>query len=143
MNRLLKSTRILGAILALFIAVSLAPAQTMRTVSITATIPLNSAASNTMALGSCLPTGIIMSSDWTTSSILVRASLDGTNWHNVYDNYGTLMLVTAAAGSTAGRWIVLPPSDTWGFRYLQLRSTNGSGVDVTQTAARTLKVVCR
>lgn len=127
----------------LMLAVPHAQAQTVRTVSITATIGLNAAASNTMALGSCLPTGIIMSSDWTASSILVRASLDGTNWHNVYDQYGTLMLVTAAAGSTAGRWIVLPPSDTWGFRYLQLRSTNSSGVDVTQTAARSLKVVCR
>jgi hypothetical protein len=130
----------LKVFLFLLLALTLAlPAQTQRTVSITATIANGTAGTGSIALGSCFPTGVLMPTTWTAASILVKASLDGTNFYPVYDQYGTMLILTAADS----RWIVFNPPDTWGFRFMQLRSVNSSGVDSNQAGTRSLKVICR
>lgn len=131
----------ISVVLFLLLAVTLAPlaAQTQRTVSITATIATGTAGTGSIALGSCFPTAVLMPTTWTAASVLVKASLDGTNFYPVYDQYGTMLILTAADS----RWIVFNPPDTWGFRYMQLRSVNSSGVDSVQAGTRSLKVICR
>ena len=115
------------------------PAQTQRTVSITASITNGTAVTGAIALGSCFPIGIITPPAWTAASLMLTASLDGTTFYTVYDIYGSKAIITA----DVDRWIVLNPPETWSFRYLKIRSTNASGVDVNQGGTRTLKVVCR
>ncbi len=103
-----------------------------------ATIAINTSLSGAVDITGCTVAGIIMSAGWDTASITAQASVDGTNFYNLYDEFATEVTVSAAAS----RFIRLSPADWWGVRYVKLRSGT-SGTAVNQTAARTLKVVCR
>ncbi len=104
----------------------------------TATIAINTSLSGAVDITGCTVTGIIMSAAWDAASITAQGSVDGTNFANIHDEYGGEVTITAAAS----RFIRLTPSDWWGVRWLKLRSGISSSA-VNQTAARTLKVVCR
>lgn len=107
--------------------------------SITVTFTGGGSISTVASLQTCTAVGIITDAAWTTASIALTASVDGTNYYTVYDQFGSLVSLAAASS----RWIALSPSDTWGFRYIKLASVDGSGNAVAQTATRTLKVICR
>lgn len=114
-------------------------AQTVRTVSVDATIPINTAVSGWVSLGACVPVGMIMPSAWTTASIAFYAATQSSSGNNVYDEFGSRVIIPVAASS----WVKLQYTDTYGFRRLKIQSVNSSGVDVNQTAQRVITIVCR
>ena len=81
--------------------------------------------------------GIIMPASWDTANLTFQASVDGTNWFNLYDDNGNEVVIQAAANraiaidSYAGS---LAP-----FRYLKIQSGT-SATPVNQTANRVLTV---
>lgn len=112
-------------------------------VSTTVSIPLNASVMATgVDLQGCTPAAIEMPSAWTAADIAVSAakSYSGT-YNTVYDQYGSQLIVSAAAS----RFIILSPADWWSFRYIKLHSvTVGTpGTPVAQTAARTITIHCR
>lgn len=70
---------------------------------------------------------------WTPANLTFQVSIDGTNYFDLYDAFGTEYTVQAAAS----RVILLLLQDFWGFRYLKIRS-GISGSAVNQGGARTL-----
>lgn len=80
--------------------------------------------------------GIEMPGVWTTANITFQASADGVEYQNVYDQYGTELVITAAAA----RFILVSPSTFAGMRYLKVRSGT-TGTPVSQAAERVVKLV--
>jgi hypothetical protein len=80
-----------------------------------------------------------MPAAWDTAGITVLGGNTYGSLANVYDQYGNELTLTVAASrsiSLDGLESLLP------WRYLRLRSGT-SGTPVNQTAARTVKLVCR
>jgi len=78
---------------------------------------------------------IEMPAAWDAANLTFQASGDGTNYFNLYDEFGTEVTVTASTS----RRIRLEPSQWAGIQYLKIRSGT-AGTPVTQTAERTLYV---
>jgi len=114
-------------------------AQVTQPRALTATIAANASVSSAVALGGCTPAGILIPAQWTAAGLAIQASIDDETYANVYDVYGTRVWIPAAASY----WIVLEPSDTWGFRHLKVVSTDSAFAAVNQTAARSVAIVCR
>lgn len=131
--------QILSLLVVLLLAVATLSAQNppeYRTVTITGGESISTAAS----LQSCTVAAIIVDSAWTAAKISPVASVDGTNYHAVYDQYDAMVAYSAAAS----RWIQLQLGDSWGYRYVKLASVNtGTGAAEAQAATRTLKIICR
>ena len=106
------------------------------------TITIASGASASTALkpmGGCIPTFILMPGTWTAASLAPEVSTDGVTFAGVYDEYGSQVLITAAAS----RVIRLSPADYLAFPYLRFSSVNSSGVAANQAGARSLIVGCK
>lgn len=131
--------QILSVLVLLFLAVAPLSAQTQPE-SITVTITGGGSISTAANLQGCTVAGIVVGTAWTTANIALTASVDGTNYYAVYDVFGSLVTISAAAD----RWIQLSPADTWGFRYVKIASVNtATGAAEAQAATRTLKIICR
>jgi hypothetical protein len=76
--------------------------------------------------------------EWTTADLTFRASVDGINFDNMYDQFGNEIVIKAGAS----RFIVVNPADWVGVRYLVVRSGT-SGTPVAQTASRALILINR
>ena len=111
------------------------------------TIAQSASLSSAANLGACTPVGISVAiqavAGWTAADLTLQASIDGTNYYNVWDEFGAevTIKVPTAANSAPVR-IRLNPADFWGVTSLKLRSGTSTSA-VTQTAARTLRIVCR
>ncbi|MEN6533797.1 MAG: hypothetical protein ABFD89_09060 [Bryobacteraceae bacterium] len=108
----------------------------------TVTIAAGGSVSTVASLAGCTVAGILMpttAQEWTAANVGIQATIDGTNYYDTWDRYGAKNGIVAAAN----RWIDLQPSDTWGYFAIKLTSIDSSGNAVAQTAARTLKVICR
>ena len=106
------------------------------------TITIASGASASSALkpmGGCIPTFILMPGTWTAASLAPEVSTDGVTYTGVYDEYGSQVLIAAAAS----RVIRLSPADYLAFPYLRFSSVNSSGVAANQAGARSLIVGCK
>lgn len=111
------------------------------------TIAQSASLSSAATLGACTPVGIEVAiqalAGWTTANLTLQASIDGTNYYNVWDEFGSeITLSVPSAANTAPVRIRLSPADYWGIHSIKLRSGT-SGSAVTQAAARTLRIVCR
>lgn len=104
----------------------------------TVTIANGASLSGTLDLAGLTLIGIIMPSAWTAADITVQASLNNTDFFNVFDVFGSELVIKA----DASRYIPLTPSDFISFRYVKLRSGT-SGTVVNQGASRTLTLVYR
>lgn len=128
--------------LALALAI-VAPGQTDRAITITAGQSVSSAVelSGVDASYRAVSTwaALIMPSAWTPARIAFQASTDGSTWYDVYDSDGARVTIAA----DASRWIELPMSSIWAARYLRLVSVDSSGAPVTQSAARTLRMIVK
>lgn len=82
--------------------------------------------------------GIEMPAAWTAANLTFQASVDGTNFNNLYDKDGNEVTVTASTS----RYIGLIPSLFAGFRAMKIRSGT-SGAAVNQGGDRILKIVTR
>lgn len=111
------------------------------------TIAQSASLSSAAVLGACTPVGIEVAiqalAGWTAASLTLQASIDGTNYYNVWDEFGSeVTLSVNSAANTAPVRVRLSPADYWGIHSIKLRSGT-SGTPVVQTAARTLRIVCR
>ena len=133
--------QILTVLFLLLLAVAPLSAQTVtQPESITVTITGGGSISTAANLAGCTVAGVVVGTAWTTANIAFTASVDGTNYFAVYDGFGSLVTVSAAAD----RWIQLSPADTWGFRYVKVASVNtATGAAEAQAATRTLRIICR
>lgn len=76
---------------------------------------------------------IQMPSAWTAANITFQGSVDGSIYYDLYDQYGTEVLVTAAAS----RVILLDLSMFAGINFVKLRSGT-TGTAVNQAADRAI-----
>ncbi len=81
---------------------------------------------------------IQMPSAWTTADLTFQASNDGATYVDVYDIYGTEVVVSA----DKDRYIVIDPKIFANIKYIKLRSGT-SGTPVTQSAERIIKLMTR
>ena len=81
---------------------------------------------------------IIMPAVWTAASITIQASIDGTNFFNVYTAAGAEYTITTAAS----RYITIPASDLTSVKYLYFRSGT-SGTPVSQAQDSKLTILCK
>ena len=83
-------------------------------------------------------------SAWTTAAISFQASIDGTNFDDLYDSGGTE--VSIASGNVAANRFVAFQSSLIdllrGVRYIKIRS-GVTGAPVTQSGLRTLRLSLR
>jgi hypothetical protein len=106
-----------------------------------AAIALNGNLSAAVELAGCSLVGVaIYTADgWTDASIDFQVSADGSNYCTLYDVYGN-RIATAIA---AGRAVPLEPKDFLPWRYIKVHSCDSAGSNVTQLAARTIRLVVR
>ena len=104
------------------------------------TFPIATATTNALALspnelddGFVTITAVRTSGAWTAATLGVQYSLDNSNWYSVMNSDATY------AGGTLGATDALIFSIPV-FPYIRLWSHNGSGTDVTQSAAETVSV---
>ena len=101
----------------------------------TATIANGASLSGVIDLGGRKLVAIDMPASWTAASLTFQASIDGTNFDNMYDG-ATERSVTVAASY----YSMLNIGDWIGVRYLKIRSGT-SGTPVNQGGARVLTLV--
>jgi hypothetical protein len=107
--------------------------------TIKATIPINTALSQTIDTMGFPLAGIEMPAAWTAANLTFDGAVSGSAAiQPVYDELGVEVLVIAAASI----FINIPPSKLAGVRYLRVRSGT-AGVPVNQQAARDLILVLR
>ena len=94
--------------------------------------------SGAITLGNRAPVALIMPAAWTTASVTLQGSQDGSTFNNVYDRNGNEYTIAAAAA----RLILLDVADIPSIRWLKVRSGT-AGTAVNQGAARTLTLVVR
>lgn len=133
-------------LLILFFALAFVCAgQTVRNVTKTALIPVNTAESAVVSLGQCWPIAFIAPTGWTAAAISVSGSINGTTFYNMQDRYGARLIFAA----TAATWTVVDsPAETWSPRFAKIQSVNAStGAAVNQVgvadSTRTVTIVCR
>lgn len=103
-----------------------------------ATIANGENLSGAVDLGDKTMTGIIMPAAWTAAVLTFAVSADGVTYNPLYDEYGTEVAETVAAG----RAIRLDPAQWAGWRYLKIRSGTAAA-PVAQGAERIVQIVSR
>lgn len=134
------------SVLALLLLAVTASAQTRPVVTVDFVIPVNTAESAAVPLGSCWLVGFIVPTGWTAANIAIAASTTttGATVYNTQDRYGARLTFVA----TANTWTVVDaPAETWGWRSAKIQSINAAGAAVNQVgvaaSTRTVKGVCR
>jgi hypothetical protein len=106
--------------------------------NLTATIANAASLSDAIDISGTTLVGYIIPSSWTAADITFTASVDGTNFYNVYDQFGNEIKHTVSTS----RYVTLPPSDFASIRFIKLRSGTSSSA-ITQGAERLIKLVTR
>ena len=81
---------------------------------------------------------IVMPGTWTAAALTFQASRDGTNYNDLYTEFGEYQIASGVAGIS--REIVVDPSVFSGVRYLKVRSGT-SAAAVNQGGSRDLILV--
>ena len=81
-------------------------------------------------------TGILMPAAWTAASLSFQVSIDSANFYDLYDTFGSEVVVATAAS----RVITVPATLMLGFRYIKVRSGT-TGTPVYQGADRTITLI--
>ncbi|MDB2415442.1 hypothetical protein N9W34_06695 [Rickettsiales bacterium] len=108
------------------------------TSDLSATIASSESLSDVIDLSGTTLSGYVMPASWTAADITFSVSADGTNFNDLYDQFGNEVNHTV----DASRFIALLPSDFAGIRYLKIRSGT-SGTPVNQGAERVITLVAR
>ncbi|SMB93238.1 hypothetical protein [Deinococcus hopiensis] len=109
-----------------------APGTTSYDVSITSGQSIGASA----ALAGRSPLRLIVGAAWTAADITIQTSADNATWADLYDAYGSVYTIKAAAS----RSIILPVADLIGINYIRLRSGTPT-TPVTQTSGATLSLI--
>ena len=140
-------TRTFFSILILLVFL-LTPALAQQPRYISVVIASGEAVSSAINTSACTPIAMEVatqtSAGWTTANLTVLATVDGTNYRDVYDSYAVeyTILVPSTAANSAPVHIRINPPDLWGIYSFKLRSGT-TGTPVNQAAARTIRVVCK
>lgn len=102
------------------------------------TIANGEALSGGINMGGSRLFAIIMPAAWTAAGLTFMASVDGTNYYDLYTYNG----IEFAAAAAADRYIVLEPEVFAAIKYIKVRSGT-SATPVNQGADRTLTIVTR
>jgi len=105
--------------------------------ALTVTIAASASVSSAVRVGGCSIANLEMDSAWTPAAVSFQGSSDGVTYKEIYDVAGALTFTP-----TASVIHPLDPSVFWAVRYVKIRS-GLSGAAVNQSAARTLKLLCR
>jgi hypothetical protein len=105
---------------------------------VTVSIGSSASLSSAVQILGLVPVAIEMPAAWDAADLTLQFSKDGTTFNNVYTSSGSEKVITASTS----RWIQLKPSDYTGVHSLKIRSGTAASA-VTQTAARTLYLICR
>ncbi len=105
---------------------------------LTATIAISASLSGSVDVNGTTIAGYIMPAAWTAAGITLQVSVDGTNFFNLYDQYGNEVSHIVDASS----FVQLTPSDMAAIRYIKIRSGT-SGTPVNQAAERVITLVTR
>ena len=108
------------------------------TSNIIVTIASSASLSNAIDLSGTTFSGYVTPAAWTSANITFQASVDGTNFFNLYDSFGNE--VTNVVSTS--RFVSLVPSDMASIRYLKFRSGT-SATPVSQAAERQITIVTR
>jgi hypothetical protein len=131
-------TRCARSAFLLLVAAVLLTAATPFLSTVTGTIANGASITGAIDVGDQPLIAIQMPAAWTTADLTFQASIDGTNFFDVYNLSGDEYTVAAAAS----RFIVLSPLEFQWARYIKIRS-GPSASAVTQGGARTLTLVTR
>lgn len=108
------------------------------TCDLTATIASSASLSGAVDLSGTTLAGYVMPAAWTAAGITFKASIDGTNFFDLYDQFGNEVKHTV----DAGRVVSLTPSDMASIRYIKIRSGTSASV-VNQVAERVITLITR
>ena len=112
--------------------------QSVITSNLVNTIATGASLSDALDLSGTSLVGYIMPSSWTTANITFQGSVDGTNFFNLYDQFGNEIKHIVSAS----QFMALNPADLTCIRYLKIRSgTSGSAVN--QGGQRQITLVTR
>lgn len=92
--------------------------------------------SGELSLGGGRLSAIQMPATWTAAALTFQISFDGATFVNAYDDSGTEISVTVAAG----HGILLEPSKWVGVQYLKVRSGT-AGLPVNQGGDRVIELI--
>lgn len=107
--------------------------------AVTATILNGQSLSDTISNGKTNVIGIIMPAAWTAANLTFQASIDGTNFFDLFDQAGNEVSIPAAASRYIGGLDALAFGS---FNYLKIRSGTSS-VPVNQGGNRSITLVMR
>ena len=108
------------------------------TSDLTATIASSASLSSSADLGGTTLSGYVMPATWNTADITFQGSIDGTNFLDMYDEFGNEISHPVAAS----RFVALNPVDFASIRYLKIRSGTAS-TPANQAAERIITLVTR
>jgi hypothetical protein len=101
------------------------------------TISSGTSLSPAIDLGPNRTFAVVMPAAWTAAALTFQASIDGTNYFNVFDDTGTEVTATVAASQYI---VIASPAKMLGVRWIKVRSGT-SGAPVNQGADRALTIV--
>jgi len=109
-----------------------------------ATFASGATLSSTLSLGGSVLIGLISAVTWTAADLTMQASVDNTNFFDVYDKYGAEMVLKTGgtAFTTSSKFIPLAPADYIPYTFLRFRSGTAA-TPVTQAAGRTITAIIR
>lgn len=106
--------------------------------NLNATIASSASLSSPADLSGTTLCGYIMPASWTSADITFQASIDGSTYYDLHDNFGNEVNHSVAAG----KFITLNPADFACVRYLKIRSGT-SAAAVNQAAERIINLITR
>lgn len=106
--------------------------------NLSAVIANGASLSGAVDLSGTVIVGYIMPSSWTNADITFQASINGTNFFDLYDQLGNEIKHKAGAGN----YIAFPPAEFASVRFLKIRSGAAASA-VTQGAERQIRLVTR
>ena len=108
------------------------------TSDLTATIASSASLSGVVDLSGTTVVAIVMPSSWDAADISLQASVDGTNFFDVYDQYGNEVNIPADADN----FITLSPAAFASIQFMKIRSGSSASA-VVQSASRDITIVTR
>jgi len=108
------------------------------------TFAANGITSSSINLNGYVLVGLISAVTWTAADLTMQASVDNTNFFDVYDKYGAEMVLKTGgtAFTTSSKFIPLAPADYIPYTFLRFRS-GSAATPVTQAAGRTITAIIR
>lgn len=109
--------------------------------SLTLTIASGASVSSSFSMANIAAGGVLIPDTWTAASLAVQGSINGTDFFDLRDQYGTLISIVATAGDAS----MFSMAEPWPVPYIRFVSvsTADASAAANQAGARTLIVLAR